>query len=159
MHFTSDINLKYFYYQNKSYTTGTVIKLKQEYIDKHFCLYNEKLWKYATFCYKVKYNNGKQRYFFLPNGGTELHIPRGFCGSFTMDVNDLEGAIEEIYKPIAIELFPKVKKKDSESDEVMLGWVIYIAALLLSFAFREWYIIWFHGSIIFFIWRNKKLWE
>ena len=158
MHFTSDINLKYFYYQNKSYTTGTILELKQEYIDRHFATYHERIWKYALFCYKVKNNRGEQ-YFFMPHKGNAEHVPYGVEGSFTINVNALDGAIEQILKPVEIKLVPKIKKKDCESSEVMVGWTIYILALLFSFLFREWYIIWFHGSVIFFIWRNKKLWE
>lgn len=157
MYLTSDENFQYFCYNNHAYKTGTIVELDKKYIDKYY--FDEKLmWKYAQFSHRIA-SNRTSKYFFWahkapPNDGSFKYI----C-FFTIDEQDLEDAIKEIVNPIHIKLVQKVKKKDSESQEVMIGWIIYIFALMFSFIFKQWYIVWLCGSVYFFLWRKKKLWE
>ena len=157
MYLTSDENFQYFCYDDKAYKTGTVVKLDERYINTH--LFNGKmLWKYARFSNRIE-SNGRSKYFFWSHDIPKSNMEYEYCCFFTVPSEDMKNAIKEIVKPIEIELTPKTKKKDSESQEVIMGWVIYIFALIFSFIFNQWYIIWVFGSIYFFAWRNRKLWE
>ena len=145
----------FFIYNGKGYRAGTVIKLKQEYIDTH--LFNGyKIWKYA---YLSNKNCAQNKYVFNQYRVYPCNKINEYAGLFLISQEELEDAIEEIIEPREVEIVPKTKRRDWESNEVMVGWIIYIVALFASLIFREWYIAWLFGSIYFFTWRNGKLWE
>jgi hypothetical protein len=156
IYLTNDVNYQYFFYEKIPYRTGTVVKLKKSYTDTH--TYNgEHIWDYAYFSHRVD-PYGYSKYLFMPycaptNSGVH------YSGLFRIDEKDMNNAIEEIIKPVYIDLVKKEKKKDIESSEVISGWAVLVIVLLFSFIFKEWYIIWFWSFVIFFIWRSKKLWE
>ena len=157
MYLTSDENFQYFCYNDKAYKTGTVVELDEKYINTH--LFNGKMfWKYAQFSNRIE-SNGMSKYFFWAHDAPKNNIKCEYCYFFTIPSKDMKNAIKEIVRPIEIELVQKVKKKDTESQEVIIGWAIYVFSLMFSFIFNQWYLIWIFGSIYFFAWRNIKLWE
>lgn len=148
---------KYFRYKNNTYTEKTGVKIAQSYIDTH--LYDEKkIWKYAMFSHRVVHNNEIFCFFTMYKTDPWCES-RNCCGYFLVPEKDIEMAIEEIIKPVPINIIPKVKSKDCEVGEVVVGWVIYIVVLIFSFILKQWYLVLFWGSIYFFIWRNRKLRE
>ena len=151
------IDTKYFFYKGKSYTTNTVIKLTKQYIDTH--MYNGlPIWKYAIFSHKLM-NSDEYFFSFINNyyQNIEKVCIREYCGYFLIKGKDMEGAIEEIIKPVPIELVPAVPKKDYEVEGMRLLWLIYIAVLFFSLIFREFYIIWIAATYVFFKIRKEML--
>ena len=153
IYMTHDENYQYFFYNGTPYRTGTMVKFKDDFT-AHYTFEGEHIWKYARFCMRML-KNGRSEYLFLPHRNPE----NKYSSMFRIPEDKLEYAIEEIIKPIPIELVPKTKKKDTESAEVMIGWLIYPVVLFFSLIFKEWYVAWFWATLLFFIWRNKKLWE
>lgn len=148
---------KYFEYCGKTYTSKTEVKISENYICTH--LYKEnKIWPYAWYSNSIIENNEKYYVFWINKTGYSQNSNE-YCGHFLIPEKDIELAIEKIIYAIPINVIPLKKKKDFEVFEVMIGWIVYITVLFLSFIFVQWYLIWFWGSIYFFIWRSKKLWE
>lgn len=148
------------------YAEGTVIKLSQNYIDKQKLKTGKKLYKYARYSHTYS-KNGKYEFVFFSyvshlDDECRHREYKSYYESephYGIPEEDIEEAIEEIVKQVTIPLVKKTKKKDSECEEVLLGWVLYVLALFGSLIFREWYLVWTSGTFFFFVWRNIKLWE
>ena len=148
---------KCFKYREKGYASHTEIKIKQSYLDTH--LYKgKKIWSYARFDQR-SIHDGKVYCNFSKCKLDLIEENNKYCGYFLVPEEDLELLIEEIIKPIELTLAHIVKKKDHESSEVITGWIIYMLIMFISFILTEWYIVWLWATIVFFLWRNKKLWE
>lgn len=65
--------------------------------------------------------------------------------------------IQEIGKSIDPNEKHYVYDKDKDVDEVVYGWIIYIALMLLLTIFNGRILGWVFASIYFFSWRKKKL--
>lgn len=159
MSLVSDINFAYFFYNKQSYTSGTVVKISKDYQDTH--TFNEKpIWKYACFSHRF-IKDYKEYYSFVFYDAVYFELSGSeyskYCGIFTITSEDLENAIEGIIKPIPVELIPVIPKKDWEVDEMWGLWLIYVAVLLFSLIFREFYLIWVAASFIFFNTRKELL--
>lgn len=156
LYLNHDENFQFFIFNNRAYKTGTVVKLNSERMNSG-AHNNEKIWNYAKFSHRMLIQ-GESKYFFW------AHMIKG-CESneynsyFTISEKDLNNYIAEIIEPIEINVVQNQKKNDFESATVIIGWIIYLLSLLFSFAFKQWYLIWFWGTIIFFAWRNIKLLE
>ena len=146
----------YFRYKGENYGAKTRVKFAQSYLDTH-TMHGKKIWKYGWFSNKLE-RDGKIVYVFwmCKCTYTETKDCYGHC---FIDEKDLECAIEEIIDPVPITIVPRVKKKDYQSPEVMIGWCIYATAMLCFSIFNERAVAWFWISFYFFIWRNQKLWE
>ena len=154
MYMTHDINFQYFFYQGAAYCTGTKVKFERKFIET-FTYNGEYIWETAIFSHRVLID-GKSEYVFMPYG---IPVCGKFSGYFYITEMELKNAIEEIIKPINIELIEKKKKKDCESADVVIGWMLLFVILFFSLIFKEWYLLWMWSIIIFCIWRNRKLWE
>lgn len=157
MYLSNDTRFQYFLFNNRAYRTGTIVKLDSTYTNTH-AYNNSKIWTYARFSHRIVTDNATRYMFFSYNAEKNITTDN-YCGYFTIDECDMRYAISEIIKPIEVALVKRIKKKDCESKEVMVGWIIYILVLFASFIFYEWYFAWLYSSIVFFVWRNKKLWE
>ena len=148
---------KYFKYRGKGYASNTKIKIKSSYINEH--TYDGKnIWPYARFSNRCSQNNKIYCRFAQCN----LYIrnnSNNYCGYFLIPEEDIELLIDEIIYPVEVCIAPIRKKKDYESSEVMIGWVIVVIILTVSIIFNEWYLIWLWTIIVFCFWRNKKLLE
>lgn len=149
--YTNDINLKYFYFNEHSYTTGTEVELTKNYINSN----SNKIWKYARFIQK---SYDKQTYQFMKCRYDSYSEEERECVLyFAISENELEYVIKEIVKPIPITLVPITQKKDWEVEGMFSLWMIYIAVLFFSLIFKEFYLIWIVTSFIFFNIRKKML--
>ena len=157
-----------FYYKGKYYCNRTEIALKDEFI-KHSTFNEKKLWKYARFSHKIV-DNGKVKYFFcrckdtfadLYNTNVTMKDINDYAPYFTVEAFRLDSLIEEIIRPIEftnIEMLDfHLPKKDYEVKEMIALWIIYIAIMIGSLIFNEFYIIWIIITYLFFKLRNEIL--
>lgn len=162
----------FFYYKGDYYINGTEIILTDEYINNH--KWNgKKLWKYARYDHQVSYN-GRTAYFFCKSKCDWLHLnsmgldPRAggdYAGFFVIDALDIENAIQEFTHPIKLKREETeaikeaiMKPKSDFDDPTLMGlWLVYIAVMVGSLIFRQFYIIWAVASMIFFKHRREML--
>ena len=160
----------FFYYKNDFYINRTEIALKTEYINTH--LWNgKKLWKYARYDHQVSYN-GQISYFFcaskfdwpsLNSMGLERTARDDYAPYFLIPAVELENAIEEIIKPIKLErketdaILENITKPKNDLEEpgLIVLWLIYIAVLVGSLIFKQFYIIWLIATMLFVKWRKE----
>lgn len=150
---------KYFYYKGRYYTTKTVVKLTQQYRNTHTNL-GFPIWKYAWFSHKIINRNEYCFYYaneYYSNVNHEQIRSGDYCGYFQIKAEDLENAIEEIIKPVLIELVLATPKKDCAVEGMGTLWIIYIAIMISSLIFNEFYIIWIIVTYLFFKLRNEIL--
>lgn len=156
----SDIN--FFVYKGKGYSYKTKVKLTKSYIETHVGNNNLPIYEYAWFEQIVKRDSSyNERMFFFNCWRKDIKGAKyslKYASYFVIKGEDIENAIEEIIYPNEVTLTQRKKKKDTECEEVMIGWFVYIASLLFSFIFKEWFLIWMYGSFFFFLWRWVKLW-
>ena len=161
---TGDEKYRYFQHKGVYYGTGTKVTLSDAFISR-YTYRGRCLWKYAWFGNRITVN-GKNMYFFSRDKSDwyflrQNNISREYvdqtCPYFLVDEDLLDIAIEQVTYPIMVDLPPEEKKKDWEVDKVMWGWVTYIAALIFSLIFKEFYLIWFWATIIFYFYRKEKL--
>lgn len=103
--------------------------------------------------YQLGYENPSEKYKEI------LNTTEAF---FSLHAYELEYAIEEIDKPIKLarEQTEKVldaivtPKKDTDYPELIVMWIIYIAVMISSLIFNEFYILWIIATVIF--WKLRK---
>lgn len=157
-----------FYYKGKYYCNRTEIALKDEFI-KHSTFNEKKLWKYARFSHKIV-DNGKVTYFFcrckdnftdIYNTNVTMKDLDNYAPYFTIEAFRLDHLIEEIIRPIEFTqtemLDFHLPKKDSEVEGMTGLWVVYIAIMIGSLIFREFYIVWAIVTWLFIKIRNNML--
>ena len=162
----------FFYYKGDYYINGTEIILTDEYINKH--QWNgKKLWKYARYDHQVNYN-GRISYFFCRNRcdwlslnkmGLDANAINDYAPYFIIEALDIESAIKEFIRPIKLahEETEVIKEtivtptSDLDDTGVMILWIVYIAVMIGSLIFRQFYLIWIVASVLFFKWRKEML--
>lgn len=159
----------FFYYKGDFYINGTEIMLTDEYINNHQ-FNGKKLWKYARYDHQTVYN-GRVSYFFCIN-----KIDRSYFNSmglnkddyasyFVVEALDIENAIKEVTRPIKLERAETeiIKesiakpKKDFDNPALIILWIVYIAVMIGSLIFKQFYIIWAVASFLFFKYRKEML--
>lgn len=169
---TSGDPRSFFYYKGDYYINGTEIILTDEYINNH--QWNgKKLWKYAKYDHQVSYN-GRVAYFFcrsrcdwlsLNGVGLDTKTRNDYAPYFVIDALDIEGAIQEFVHAIKLEqeeteaIMEAITKPKSDFDNsaLMVLWLIYIAVMVGSLIFKQFYIIWAIASLLFFKYRKEML--
>lgn len=155
---------RYFTYHDATYCVGTEVIFSDRFA-KSFRFYDEPIWKYARFYKRVNkdgrimcmFTRKTTDFWWLKDHGMTWDDYNKTCGYFSVEESQLNNAIEEITKPIEIEIVPLPKYKDWEVLPVMVGWVIYILVLFFSFIFKEWYLLWAAASFVFFSLRKALL--
>lgn len=173
MLFKSNVNgdpRSFFYYKGDFYINDTEITLKDEYIKTHR-FYDKKLWKYARYDHQTVYN-GCISYFFCASKfdwlsfdcmGLDIREKANYAPYFVVPALELENAIDEITKPIKLErekteavLNAIVEPKSDFDVPGLLGlWVVYIAVLIGSLIFNQFYIIWAIATFLFLKLRKE----
>ena len=164
---------EFMYFNGEYYINGSEIVLSDEYIATH-TFYGKPLWKYAKFDHKTFYNN-QTAFFFCAsrndwlsfNGmGLDPNTRYDYAPYFVVTVSELSSAIKEFSKPIklsqeetearnkAIEELITNPKSDFDYPELIIGWILYIAALVGFLIFKEFYILWAAATFIFFKYRK-----
>ena len=162
----------FFYYKGDYYINGTEVVLTDEYINSH--TWNGlKLWKYAKYDHQVV-NNGSVAYFFCINKadrlalyamGLDVNTTKNYAPYFVVRAIDIDYAIQEFTKPIKLsrETTEAIKeaivttKSDFDNGWLIVMWIVYIAVMLGSLIFKQFYIIWIIASVLFFKWRREML--
>lgn len=166
----------FMYYKGEYYINGTVIELKNEYINTH-CFNNKQLWKYARFDHQAEYN-GSMVYFFcaakldwlsLRDMDLDIQIRKKYAQYFIIKPYEIDNVVDKIIKPI------KLTKEESDSinnsiaeiiknpnvdfvnPKLLVAWLIYIVMMICSLIFNQYYIIWIILSFIFFKYRKETL--
>lgn len=149
---------QFFTYKDKIYTRDTEIKVSQSYINLH-SEKNKPIWPYARFL--RKYIKDNILYYEFTTCQLDLFGEWSKCiGTFAIKSSELNFAIEEIILPIEVENVQTAlptSKKDWEDNDMMWAWIIYIAVMVGSLIFKQFYIIWAIATIIFFNYRRKRL--
>lgn len=162
----------FLYYKGDFYINGSEIILKDEYINSH--KWNgDKLWKYARFDHQTTYNGGLA-YFFCQSRsdwlsfnklGIDYKTRDDYAPYFVVDTLELENLIEEFSHPIKLQheeteaiLEAIVEpKRDIDNPSLMLMWLVYIAVMVGSLIFKQFYIVWGVASFLFFRYRKEML--
>lgn len=170
----------FMYYKEDYYINGTKITLKDDYIESRK-FNGDKLWKYARFDHQTTCKN-QTAYFFCRDkyqiyelydmGYSKEEISacrQDYAPYFVLTASELEGAIEEITYPIKlskeettvinnaiIDMIDK-PKRDWDDPSLLILWIIYIAVMVGSLIFNQFYIIWAIASIAFYYTRKGML--
>ena len=162
----------FFYYKGDYYINGTEIILKDEYINTH--RWNgKKLWKYARYDHQTVYN-GIISYFFcasrfdwfsLGGMGLDVSIQNDYAPYFVVSALELENAIKEFTRPIKLKreeteaIIESIAKPKSDFDNsaLLILWMVYIAVMVGSLIFKQFYIIWAVASFLFFKYRKEMI--
>jgi len=146
------------------YGNDTIVKLSPEFRNKMKEEQGVDIWPYAR--HKETLYNGKKYYHMFwvakiyDNCKDECPVSWNKCaGYFCIDDWDIEEAISEIVEAKKVPIKKQEMKKDIESEEVMIGWVVYILLLLVSLIFTQWYVGWIGATVFFMGWRRIHLWE
>ena len=143
----------FFVYKGKAYGAGTGIKLKQEYINTY--LYNGyRIWQYA---YLSNINYKENKYMFNKYKTYPYSESQGCVSYFSISQSELDNVIEEIIEPKPVNVSRAKPKNDGEVEGMGILWTIYIAVMVASLIFREFYIIWIAASVFFFKLRKEIL--
>ena len=142
--------------------------LSDEYIKKQE-RNGKKIWKYARFGQKVN-RDGVIGYVFYKHKSDWLSLRQMGLGSnaadeysayFVIDAWELDGAIEEITHPFilsqekteainkAISDMVEHPKHDWDDSGLLILWFLYIAALIGSLIFKDFYILWAVATFVF----------
>lgn len=130
----------HFIYNGHKYYTGTIIKIKS-------FANGEITGKEATFLY---YNTDNDYYMYtLGNKHISVHSDI-FWNNF---INVTDKLNSSAHMPIEKHF------KDTEVDNLFIGWMWYILIMLIAVIFKSAIFIWAITIIIFFKWRKKKIKE
>lgn len=149
-----------FYYNGTLYLSGTKIALSDDWINTHQ-FNGKKPWKYVIFnsrtidgCFFSAINID---FCSLLKLGMKFEDLKNYEHCFKISPYDLNNAIEEIIYSNALskEQLEAVQQKlvepqhDWDNNGLVIAWIIYIAAMVGSLIFRQFYILWIIISIIF----------
>ena len=158
----------FMYYKGEYYINGTEFTLNDEYL-KNKTFHDKKLWKYARFSHQIN-SAGKVMYFFdaakIDSGslymmGLDANTRANYAPYFVISPVELDYAIGEFTKPIklskegrerlegAVQYMIDHPKRDWDYPELIWLWLIYIAVLVGSLIFYEFYIVWAVATIVF----------
>lgn len=130
----------YFIYNSHKYYTGTIIKIKS-------FANGEITEKEATFLY---YNTDNDCYMYTL-GNKHLSVHSDIFWSNFINVTDKLNS--SAHMPIEKHF------KDTEVDNLFIGWIWYILIMLIAVIFKSAIFIWAITTITFFKWRKKKIKE
>lgn len=156
----------FMYYKGDFYINGTEIIFSDEYI-KNNNVNGKKIWPYARFDHKETNVNGVTMYYFartksswldLYEMGLEPKVSAEYTPFVRVEAYNVEKAIGEITHAIKLEreeteaILQKISEPKSEFDnpQVMLLWIIYIALMIGSLIFKQFYILWIIETYLFF---------
>lgn len=162
----------FFYYNGDYYINGTEIILTDRYIDRNQ-FNGKKLWKYAKYDHQTIYN-GRVAYFFcrtrsdwlsIDKEGIDAQSINDYAPYFVIEAPFLDSAIKEIIKPIKLDhteteaIMEAIVSPKSEFDNtgLVLLWIAYIAVMIGSLIFKQFYIIWVVVSLIFIKLRKEMI--
>ena len=157
-----------FYYKGDIYIKGTIIKLKDEYIKKR-AVQGEKIWKYAKYMWmgdpgRFVFNYCKMDYNYdLPKMGytdpeERRRIPKEHVPIFGISGWEMEEAIEEIVRretlpreitEIIMENIADPKTYETKGSGILCA--IYVAVMIGSLIFNQFYIVWIVATILFLL--------
>lgn len=161
------------YHKGDYYSNGTEVVLTDEYINTHM-FDGKKIWKYARFNDKV-IRHGQTAYFFYAiknrcldyyRMGMDYSEINDYAPYFVIYAFDIESAIQEFTKPIKLSEEQKDAwhqaiidsidhpKRDWDYPELLFGWIVYIAAMVGSLMFKDFYILWLVVTYIFYRYRK-----
>lgn len=130
-------SVTYFTFKGNRYKYGTIVK------------FTEKDYRKETYQYGMY--DGVDNIFVYLDG------PNGKETGWYIMVNN-EDEIEEIIKPVIWKKEEWVKtSKDTESEDMLYAWIIYIAVMLFMFFFNDRIFGWIVATIIFYFYRHSKL--
>lgn len=98
--------------------------------------------------------------------GLDIKTENDYAPYFVIEAFVLPNIIEEITKPIKLSqeetkaIFAALAaepKKDWEVKGIVAAWLIYIAVLIGSLIFKEFYFIWIVATYIFLKYRKEML--
>ena len=161
-----------FYYKGDFYLHGTHVTLSDSWINSHQ-FQGKKPWKYMRFDHRIIdggivylfFYSDKTDWLSLKKMGLELKDINNYELFFSIKALDIEKAIEEITKPIkldraeteAIKQSLTEPQHDWDNNGLVIAWIVYIAAMVGSLIFKQFYILWIVISIIFYQVRKDML--
>lgn len=177
---TSGNHKEYMYHNGKTYLNGTKFILSDGYIN-NWTRNGKKIWKYAYF--SGTYDGPDGRYYYFQRDKFTIDDIRKFTGlkpgtkefrefqmSYAPNVIvrpwELDFVIEEITHPItlseseeeekrqAIMQFIEHPNNDWDHPEMRIAWIVYVAALIGSLMFTQFYIPWAIVTYIFYKYRK-----
>lgn len=170
----------FMYYNGEYYIDDTKIAFKDKYIETNKS-HGKKIWKYARFAYQITGNNQISYLFCIDKCAMHDLFEMGYSveevKTFKRDhalqviltASELEDAIEEITYPIklsreettavnnAIMDMIEHPKRDWDDPSLLALWVGYIAVMVGSLIFNQFYIIWAIASVVFYYIRKGML--
>ena len=161
----------FMYYKGDIYINGTEITFSDDFI-KNTLVDGKKIWKYARFDHQETNVYGELVYFFSPckfdwlslnKMGLNPNVMRDYSPYVRVNAFNIESAIEEITHGIKLERKQTeavldaiaTPKSDFEYPGLVILWIAYIAVLLGSLIFNQFYIIWAIATWLFLKWRKE----
>ena len=101
--------------------------------------------------------------------GIDYSTCRDYSPYFVVTAWELKSMIQEFTKPIKLSDVQKEAmnqaimdmiehpKKDWDYPELIIGWIVYIAAMVGSLIFNEFYIPWIISTCVFYVYRKGVL--
>lgn len=136
---------EYFVHDGVKYTTGVGIKVKRNPYERYYTdgwfMFHDDVEEYITFQIR-RIDNSLMQTKYVPVKDF-VRMVGGTNGEFNND----------IFIPY------KVQLKDSQIDKLVIGWIVYIAAMIGSIIFKGFIGFWVCGSIAFYFWRKKVIEE
>ena len=128
----------------------TRVALSPDYIGTH-ADNGKRINRYAWFSHKFWDNNGNCFYVFYLDRNGQNSIANKYASCVKIRAGDIENAIIEIVKEVAQPDAFNVRFsglhedltpiKDTEVPELMVAWVVFIAFLLFTLMFKQFYLI------------------
>lgn len=155
------------------YSNGTEVMLTDKFINTH--MFNgKKIWKYAKFNNKVT-RNGQLAYFFYAakiswydfnEMGIDYSELDNYAPYFVIYAFDIENAIQEFTRPYKLSDDQKNAlydatiynmehpKRDWDYPEMIIAWIVYIATMIGSLIFVQYYLL--HPIITYIFLKYRK---
>ena len=146
-----------FCYKQQFYMHKTRVVLSPDYIGTH-ANNGKKINRYAWFSHKF-WNNGECLYVFYLDRKSQNRDANKYSPCVKINSNDIDIAISEIVYPIVKPDDVNIRFKglhedltpikDWEVPELMIAWVVFIAFLLFTLMFKQFYLIWPIAGFVF----------
>lgn len=176
MFFNTSVNgdpRSFMYYKGDYYIDGTEIIFSEEFVQNNK-VNGKKIWPYARFDHKETNVNGSIVYYFartrttwidLHDMGLDQKALMEYSPCVRVEAYNVERAIGEVTHSIKLERKETeaiqeaiINPKSNQDNPVLLVlWVVYIAVMIGSLIFQQFYIIWAIASYLFFKYRKEIL--
>lgn len=144
----------YFEYEGNKYPLNTVVTIKKDKLNGSYFLGIED--KQTVVLDHYLDCRGKHIYYVFKNY-TAWDEP--YC--YVIEDVDPNDWIDKIITQNEVNIKKPYERfvydNDSEVDDVIGGWIIYIITMISLFIFKDRWIGWILASVFFFNWRRKKL--